>query len=94
MVGHIGLYGEYVGGRPVPAVRPQAGSGRAIVELRIDPDLLAFALDRAFENIADVQILGDLARVCAGVSVRLAELAMTSISPKREKSVTISAVMP
>jgi hypothetical protein len=47
----------------VVAVRPDVRAGRCVEELRVDADALALAAYAAFENIAGVQRLADVANV-------------------------------
>ena len=59
------------GAGAIPSVRPEARARVAILELRADAQLIALALDRARQDITNVQILGDPPHVGASAPVSL-----------------------
>lgn len=60
---HLALHGKDVLGRAVPAVRPDMRASSRIDQLRSDADLVALALQRAFQHIANVQLASDLPHI-------------------------------
>ena len=63
LIGDVALHGEEVLRWPIPALRPQMRIARRIDQLRGDADLVALALHRTFEHVADVQVLADLPHI-------------------------------
>ena len=63
LIGDVSLDDEEVLRGPIPALRPQVRVARRIDQLRGDPDLIALALHRTFEHIADVQVPADLPHI-------------------------------
>src|SRR5262249_29292110 len=63
LIGDIGLNGKELLRWLVPALGPQMGTALAIDQLRRYSDLVAFALNRAFEHVADVERPADLPQI-------------------------------
>jgi hypothetical protein len=63
LIGDVALHRKEVLRRLVAALRPQMRVARRIDQLRGDTDLIALALHRTFEHIADVQVLADLPHI-------------------------------
>lgn len=63
VIRNLGLDGEQVLYRPVPAIRPNVGASLRIDKLRRRADALSIALDRALEHIAYVQIAPNMPHI-------------------------------
>jgi hypothetical protein len=62
-IGDLCLDREHVFGRAVPALGPDVCAACRVDQLGGDPHMLALTLDRAFEHVADAQLLADLTHV-------------------------------
>src|SRR4029453_4416456 len=58
-VGNVALYREHYASGPIVTPLPGSNARGGIDQLRVDPDLTAFPLERAFQNVTYAKILAD-----------------------------------